>query len=106
MAPHDPAAAADQALLAVAMSERLTGAYDPNLVLDLQARAHAQLAEARRRLGELHGAGEELRRAEECLARSTTGSPGGDLRPLAGAQLARTLEPRSSPSRRLSREAA
>jgi hypothetical protein len=74
-APHDPAAAADQALLAVVISEQLSSAYDPNWVLDLQARAHAQLADARRRLGELHGAGEELRRAEECLARSTTGSP-------------------------------
>jgi tetratricopeptide (TPR) repeat protein len=74
-APDDPAAAADQALLAVVMSEQLSSAYDPNWVLDLQARAHAQLADARRRLGERHGAGEELRRAEECLARSTTGSP-------------------------------
>ncbi|HVT16475.1 MAG TPA: hypothetical protein VHQ90_09910 [Thermoanaerobaculia bacterium] len=74
-APDDPAAAADQALLAVVMSERLSSAYDPNWVLDLQALAHAQLAETRRRLGERHGAGEELRRAEECLARSTTGSP-------------------------------
>lgn len=69
-----PAAAVDLANLAVKVSSHLVEAYDPNWVLDLRARAFACLGNARRVLGELRSAEDAFRKAERCLAHSTTGN--------------------------------
>lgn len=74
----DPVEAAEHARLALKISYRLSAAYDPAWIADLQARAHARLAEARRLLGERWSAKEDLERAERCLASGT-----GDRRVLA-----------------------
>ncbi len=60
--------------LGVRVSQTLGEAYDPSWVLDLQARAHACLGNARRALGELRSAETAFRDAEALLARSTTGN--------------------------------
>lgn len=73
---EDPARAVDAAELAVQIALRLGPAYDPAWVLDLQARAYAYLANARRVLGELRSAEDAFRLAEGQMAASGT----GDLR--------------------------
>jgi hypothetical protein len=66
--------AIDLAELGVRVSQTLGEAYDPNWVLDLQARAQACLGNARRELGELRSAETAFRDAEALLARSMTGN--------------------------------
>jgi tetratricopeptide (TPR) repeat protein len=70
----DPAAAVDLANLAVKVSSYLNEAYDPNWVWDLRARTFAYLGNARRVLGELRSSEDAFRKAERCLARSSTGN--------------------------------
>ncbi len=66
---NDPRLAHDRALLAVMVAERLNPEdYHPRWIADLQAKAHAYLANALRILGRFHAAEEELRVAEERLA--------------------------------------
>ena len=73
-AATNPATALDRARLAVRISRHLDPAYDPAWVADLRARAAAALGNARRALGELHGAEDAFLEAEELLA-AGTGSP-------------------------------
>lgn len=80
----DPVEAAEHARLALKISYRLSAAYDPAWIADLQARAHARLAEARRLLGERWSATDDLERAERCLASGT-----GDRRVLAAVLIAK-----------------
>lgn len=70
----EPVVAVDLASLAVSISAHLGDAYDPNWVLDLRARAFADLGNARRVLGELRAAEDDFRQAEACFAQSTTGN--------------------------------
>jgi tetratricopeptide (TPR) repeat protein len=72
---EEPAQAVNLAELGVLIAQRLGPAYDPSWVLDLQARAEACLGNARRVLGELRSAETAFRRAEACLAESSTGNP-------------------------------
>lgn len=72
----DPATAVNLANLAVKISGHLGEVYDPNWVWDLRARAFAYLGNARRVLGELRSSDDAFRKAERCLARSTTGDLG------------------------------
>jgi len=72
---EEPAQAVNLAELGVLIAQRLGPAYDPSWVLDLEARAEACLGNARRVLGELRSAETAFRRAEACLAESTTGNP-------------------------------
>lgn len=69
-----PAQALDLAEAAVRISRHLGEAYDWSWVLDLRARAYAYLGNARRVLGELRSAEAAFRKAESCLARSTSGN--------------------------------
>jgi tetratricopeptide (TPR) repeat protein len=69
-----PAQAVDRAELAAFISLRLSAAYDVHWVLDLRARAHAHLGNARRVLGELRSAEAAFARAEEFLGSSMTGN--------------------------------
>lgn len=71
----DPARAVETAQLAVRLSEHLGAAYHPEWVMDLRARAHAHLGNARRVLGELKGAEDAFLRAAECLEKGGTGDP-------------------------------
>jgi tetratricopeptide (TPR) repeat protein len=71
----DPAGAVETAHLAVRVAEHLGEAYHPDWVLELRAPALAHLGNARRVLGELHGADDAFLLAEECLARSGAGDP-------------------------------
>lgn len=70
----DPYRAIDDATLAVQVASRLSTAYDPAWVLDLEARTYAHLGNARRVLGELRSAEDAFRSAEWCLAQGGTGS--------------------------------
>jgi tetratricopeptide (TPR) repeat protein len=60
--------------LAVRISKHLEDTYDPHWVLDLRARAHAHLGNARRILGELRSAEMSFREAEHLLDKSMTGN--------------------------------
>ncbi|HEX7186552.1 MAG TPA: hypothetical protein VF756_32330 [Thermoanaerobaculia bacterium] len=71
---ENPETAVDLANLAVKVAFHLGDAYDPNWVLDLRARAFAYQGNARRVLGELRSAEDAFRKAERCLARSTSGN--------------------------------
>jgi tetratricopeptide (TPR) repeat protein len=70
----DPAKAVDLANLAIRIVRHLGVAYDPSWVVDLRARCFAYLGNARRVLGELRSAEDAFLKAENCLARSTTGN--------------------------------
>jgi tetratricopeptide (TPR) repeat protein len=70
----DPAHAVELANLALRVVRHLGTAYDPNWVLDLRARCFAHLGNARRVLGELRSAEDAFVKAEDCLARSTSGN--------------------------------
>jgi tetratricopeptide (TPR) repeat protein len=73
---EDPTRAISLAELGVRISEYLVEeAYDPEWVLDLQARAWACLGNGLRVLGELWSAESAFRRAEEYLETSMTGNP-------------------------------
>lgn len=72
---EDPARAINLADLAVKISQYLDDAYDPHWVLDLRAKAHAYLGNARRVLGELRSAESAFRDALGFLAASMTGNP-------------------------------
>lgn len=72
---EEPVQAVNLAELGAVIAQRLGPAYDPSWVLDLQARAEACLGNARRVLGELRSAETAFRRAEACLAESSTGNP-------------------------------
>lgn len=66
---NNPRLAHDRAVLAVAVAERLLPAdYDPQWIADLQAKAHAYLANVLRILAQFRTAEEELRVAEDRLA--------------------------------------
>ena len=72
----EPGTAVNLANLAVKIAGHLGETYDPNWVWDLRARAFAHLGNARRVLGELRSADDAFRKADRCLARSTTGDLG------------------------------
>lgn len=72
---EEPSHAVNLAELGSLIAQRLGPAYDMSWVFDLQARADACLGNARRVLGELRSAETAFRRAEACLAQSSTGSP-------------------------------
>lgn len=69
----NPMKAVDLADLAVRIAGHLDEVYDPNWVLDLRAQTWAHLGNARRVVGELRSSEDAFRRAEVCLARSTSG---------------------------------
>lgn len=69
-----PALAVSMAELAVSIALQLGDAYDRHWVLDLQARAHAHLGNARRVLGEMRSAEAAFRKAEGFLQKSMTGN--------------------------------
>lgn len=71
---QEPSRAVQMAELAVRVGERLGDAYDPHWVRDLQARAYIHLGNARRVLGEQHGAEMSFLEAERLLAGSMTGN--------------------------------
>lgn len=71
---NDPHRGVDLANLALRVVRHLGEAYDPNWVMDLRARCFAYLGNARRVLGELRSAEDAFLKAEDCLARSATGS--------------------------------
>jgi tetratricopeptide (TPR) repeat protein len=58
----------------VKISQNLEDTYDPHWILDLKARAHAHLGNARRVLGELRSAETSFREAERFLSKSMTGN--------------------------------
>jgi tetratricopeptide (TPR) repeat protein len=70
----DPVRAVELANLALRVVRHLGTAYEPNWVLDLRARCFAHLGNARRVLGELRSAEDAFVKAEDCLARSTSGN--------------------------------
>lgn len=70
---QDPAQAVDWARLAVRLSDHLGESYHPDWILDLRARAYAELGNAQRVLGELKSAEHAFFRAEESLKASGTG---------------------------------
>lgn len=70
----DPNRAVEMANLALRAARHLGEAYDLNWVMDLRARCFAHLGNARRVLGELRSAEDAFLKAEDCLARSTTGN--------------------------------
>ncbi|MFL6237532.1 MAG: hypothetical protein ACJ76N_30710 [Thermoanaerobaculia bacterium] len=70
----DPARGVELANLALRIVRHLGKAYDPNWVTDLRARCFAHLGNARRVLGELRSAEDAFVKAEDCLARSTSGN--------------------------------
>lgn len=70
----DPGRAAELANLALRVVRHLGEVYHPDWVRDLRARCFAHLGNARRVLGELRGADDAFRKAEDCLARGGTGS--------------------------------
>ena len=71
---QDASKAVNFAELAVSVSKHLEDTYDPHWVLDLRARAHAHLGNARRILGELRSAEMSFREAEHLLDKSMTGN--------------------------------
>ena len=70
----DPSRGVELANLALRVVRHLGKAYDPNWVMDLRARCFAHLGNARRVLGELRSAEDAFIKAEDCLARSTSGN--------------------------------
>jgi tetratricopeptide (TPR) repeat protein len=70
----DPSHGVELANLALRVVRHLGKAYDPNWVTDLRARCFAHLGNARRVLGELRSAEDAFVKAEDCLARSTSGN--------------------------------
>jgi tetratricopeptide (TPR) repeat protein len=70
----DPSRGVELANLALRIVRHLGKAYDPNWVTDLRARCFAHLGNARRVLGELRSAEDAFVKAEDCLARSTSGN--------------------------------
>lgn len=70
----DPARGVELANLALRVVRHLGKAYDPSWVMDLRARCLAHLGNARRVLGELRSAEDAFVKAEDCLARSTSGN--------------------------------
>ncbi len=71
---EDAENATDLAELAVRITHHLGDVYDPNWVLDLRARAYANLGNSQRVLGELRSAETAFRIAERHLAASTSGN--------------------------------
>jgi len=71
---ESPERATDLAELAVRITHHLGDVYDPNWVLDLQAKAYAYFGNSQRVLGELRSAEAAFRIAEHCLAQSTSGN--------------------------------
>lgn len=71
---EDAAKATNYAELALKISQNLEDTYDPHWILDLKARAHAHLGNARRVLGELRSAETSFREAERFLSKSMTGN--------------------------------
>jgi tetratricopeptide (TPR) repeat protein len=71
---EDIVKAVNYAELAVKISQHLEDTYDPHWILDLQARAHAYLGNARRVQGELRSAETSFREAERFLSKSMTGN--------------------------------
>ena len=71
----DPVRAVETAHLAVRLAGHLGDSYHPDWVLELQARTHAHLGNARRVLGELQGAEDSFLLAIEFLGKSGNGSP-------------------------------
>ena len=71
----DPTRAVETAQLAVRLAEHLGASYHPDWVMDLRARAHAHLGNARRVLGELKAADDAFLLATECLNKGGTGDP-------------------------------
>ena len=71
---EDAVKAVNHAELAVKISEHLEDSYDRHWVLDLRARAQAQLGNAWRVLGELRSAEMAFREAESLLSESMTGN--------------------------------
>jgi tetratricopeptide (TPR) repeat protein len=69
-----PLAAVQTAEVAAKLSSFLGDAYDPHWVLDLRARAHAYLGNARRVLGELRSAEMAFLQADGFLEQSMTGN--------------------------------
>ena len=104
-AATNPATALDRARLAVRISRHLDPAYDPAWVADLRARAAAALGNARRALGELHGAEDAFLEAEELLA-AGTGSPAVAAEVLALVALLRFDQGHAGDAMQLAREAA
>ena len=70
----EPGKAVELANLALRVVRHLGAAYDSNWVLDLRARCFAYLGNARRVLGELRSSDDAFLKAEDCLARSTSGN--------------------------------
>jgi len=70
----NPGRAVDLADLAVRIAGHLDDAYDPHWVLDMRAQAWSYLGNARRVVGELRSAEDAFRRAEDCMAHSTSGN--------------------------------
>ena len=70
----DPTRGVELANLALRVVRHLGTAYDPNWVMDLRARCFAHLGNARRVLGELRSTEDAFVKAEDCLARSTSGN--------------------------------
>ena len=70
----DPTRGVELANLALRVVRHLGEAYDPSWVMDLRARCFAYLGNARRVLGELRSAEDAFVKAENCLARSTSGN--------------------------------
>jgi tetratricopeptide (TPR) repeat protein len=71
----EPGHAVQLAELGVRIAERLGDVYDPSWVRDLRARALATLGNARRVIGELHGAEIAFLEAERVAAESSSGNP-------------------------------
>ena len=69
--PPEADRAADLASLAVAVSCHLESTYDADWIEDQQALSYARLGEARRLMGELHGAGDAFEMARQALKAGT-----------------------------------
>jgi tetratricopeptide (TPR) repeat protein len=82
VARQRPAAAAELAYLAIRTRGHLGAAYHEDWLQDLAALSFAALGDARRRLGEPHGAADAFAHARELLA-AGTGSPGVEAQVLA-----------------------
>jgi tetratricopeptide (TPR) repeat protein len=70
----DPIQAVELANLSLRVVRHLGASYGPSWVMDLRARCFAYLGNARRVLGELRSSEDAFLKAENCLARSTTGN--------------------------------
>jgi len=72
----DPVQAVETAHLAVRLAGHLGDSYHPDWVLELRARSHAHLGNARRVLGELQAAEDSFLLAIESLEKRGNGNPG------------------------------